>query len=295
MHELQSLAQQTSEITPSHGTATEKMLADLLGLKISRTDLAYIYRGAAMILRQGSISLKTDEKLRNVYNSNAEQVYSSYHLDRDSINVGKYLIAKCVAKEKLFGHQDSMMPAPTDFGKSSPLMQKAEKTKSVTIKRTSMKLEKEKKSKVLLDEEKRKRKITREKKRVEMLGARMNACQAIVKTDGSKAAVPKAEGIKKAIKCVLYDAQKMLKELPQNRLPDWFLAESVKSIPVEAEKVGVITVEFAGVKFKKDHHTGDEYLSFVQKTVIQKYLRMFCNVHHMSISEEKYSFTPRCF
>ena len=69
----------------------------------------------------------------------------------------------------------------------------------------------------------------------------------------------------------------------------------IQSLPSDIrEKNSIGTTEFAGMKFQGKYNSGDQYLSHVEK-LVQKILKDLPNAHHLSISEEKYSFTPDLF
>ena len=61
------------------------------------------------------------------------------------------------------------------------------------------------------------------------------------------------------------------------------------------EKPKVVTVAFAGVKFKARAMSGREYIKIVETCVINKLLQMFPNAEQHVICEEKYAFTPDNF
>ena len=132
----------------------------------------------------------------------------------------------------------------------------------------------------------------------------MNACQAMVISNCSKHKLNKAAHIKKATKHILVEAYREVNTLPVsehsyfvlNHLKcDKLLIEDVKLTDIGSLNIGVITAEFAGVKFKGDHDTGEDYLTSVQDNNIQAYLQASTTAHHMCIIEEKYSFTPDLF
>ena len=61
-----------------------------------------MYRAAALILRQGVISLERNDVLKNIYTSGDNKVYPLAHIDRESLEIGHYWTLKCVSSEKLF-------------------------------------------------------------------------------------------------------------------------------------------------------------------------------------------------
>ena len=60
-------------------------------------------------------------------------------------------------------------------------------------------------------------------------------------------------------------------------------------------KTRVVSVEFAGVKFKAKVSSGDAYVEFIEKGVIKHILNLAPGTKHIIICEEKYSFTPDDF
>jgi hypothetical protein len=177
-----------------------KTVQDQLSFGLTKTDLAYIYRGASVIIKEGAITQKKDHKLRNIYDSKSDQEFSTALLDRDSKEIGVYLLKRCLAKQSLFGSSDRKMPDISQFQGSAPLLHKAASSKGTTIKRTSVKLEKKQKSEDHIQNEKRLKKSARDVKEVERMNSKMNACQALVTKDCEKPTVSKADQIKKAFK-----------------------------------------------------------------------------------------------
>ena len=304
LQELKTLVTQQEATEEKQPKKISKSKEELLGLSLSSTDLAYINCAAALILRQGGISSAADDRLRNIYVDNSNEMFSLALLDRESIDVGKFLVQRCISMNHFFGCSSAKLPNIANFKGPKSLLHKAATMKGVTLKRTSLKLEKEKKSTIDIDDEKRVRKINKEKKRVDCLGSKMNACQAVVKPDCSKSAVSKADQIKKAMIHIMIDAYRRIHNLPHSELTSDVLKSfrnealfvegaSVLNIP-DKSNIGVITYEFAGVKFKGDYDSGKEYLTYVEG-IIKKALFQLPNTHHMSISEEKYTFAPSTF
>ena len=124
-------------------------------------------------------------------------------------------------------------------------------------------------------------------------------CQAVVGTECQKSAVAKADRVRKAALYVIYDALHAVHSVPtscdmtveKERL---FVGGTGLAAACKISgKIGVITYEFAGMKFKGHHETGLAYISHVEE-VIQKTVDQFPNCHHIAICE-KYSFTPDLF
>jgi hypothetical protein len=62
-----------------------------INLTLTEMDCIYIQRGTEMILRQGRLSLETDDTAYNVYTSTPVPLPASL-LDKKSIQVGQYFI-----------------------------------------------------------------------------------------------------------------------------------------------------------------------------------------------------------
>ena len=133
----------------------------------------------------------------------------------------------------------------------------------------------------------------------------MNACQAVMKPDGTKASTNKSAGIRKALTSALEKCLKEKETLDGNESREaveeklqemgiMFLI--VSTIPSEVCKnASMCTMEFAGVKFKGSVTSGDAYIQFVSNAVVQPLLRNFPDLNTLIICEEKYSFTPDLF
>ena len=298
VQELQSLVEQQDSHEES--TTEIKTLSERLGLEVSATDLVYIYRAAALIMRRGGVSHITNQSLKNIYDENPHSLVATSILDRESLGVGRFLINRCLVKFNLFGATKDNSPRIADFQGTSALKHKAATTKGITIKRTTIKPGKESKSQRVVEEEKRMQKVNREKKTVEHLGSRMNACQAVVGTECQKSAAAKADGDRKAALYVIDDALHAVHSVPtscdmtveKERL---FVGGTGLAAACKISgNIGAITYEFGGMKFKDHHETGLAYISHVEE-VIQRTVDQFPNCHHIAICEEKYSFTPDLF
>jgi hypothetical protein len=174
-------------------------------------------------------------------------------------------------------------------------------TKTTTLKRDVIHESDAAKSERDKHEEKRVRDVKRKTKAVECLSSHMNACQAIVKPDCSKAKVQKSRGMKTAllnelVKCYrkVYatddisdeDIRKMLSK-------ENVLIYGLKSIPSSiAQNCTAMCVESAGIKFNANAKSGRDYIASYEQGVIAKALQDFPNTKYVALCGEKYSFTP---
>ena len=121
-------------------------------------------------------------------------------------------------------------------------------------------------------------------------------CQALVNPDCSKPKVTKSMGMTTA----LID---MLTGFTGKRSDNLSLLENkgllftgLTTLPTSVvKKVALVTVEFAGVKFKSNAVSGLQYLKHVENGVIKNIFQNFPQIERMVICEEKYLFTPDDF
>ena len=115
----------------------------------------------------------------------------------------------------------------------------------------------------------------------------MSNCQSLVKPDCSKQKVNKSQGVLKAIN------HHLLNLCGSRSSP---ILCNIDRYPAPlVDSVGLVTIEFAGVKFGSDLPTGAHYLNRVKEKLLQPVLHHLKNVEHVVISEEKYKFTPDDF
>ena len=278
----------------------EQKREGLLNWSFSDVDVHHIYRTASLILRRNGLSIYANDNPCNMY-SLERQILSPAILDEFSKSTGEYLLTKYVIKEQLFGYTSKDLP---DFqGVTGPkdLLTKLKASKGVTIKRV-VKQRKPMKTSRDLKEEKRKRVVTRENKKTDCLSSEMNNCQALVKPDCSKPKVLKSVGMQKALlglvtTCILKDAEageyKLHDDTP---VKNQFVFLEEPMLPTEIRKaVSLITVEFAGVKFKTKSQTGDQYLLNIEKLILKPLFHYYENIERIVICEEKYQYTPDDF
>ena len=256
---------------------------------ITENDMKHIVPTAMLVLRRGGLALENNDVLSNVYAKTKTKLPAA-HLDKDTYDVGKFLIRKYAATKGLFGLTAADNPTTDSLSGPAPLISKVRRGKSTTVKRTTGKQsvlnpsEREKK------ELARQRKVKREKKVVDCYSSDMNTCQSLVKPDCSKPTVQKSKNIKTALRNLIDELCTTVTEKPT------LIYNNLKDIPQGMLKaVKAVTVEFAGVKFSTHAHSGEEYLSFVERSVIKKILSITPNTARITICEEKYSFTPDDF
>jgi hypothetical protein len=137
-------------------------------------------------------------------------------------------------------------------------------------------------------------------KRSDLLSSDTNACQALLKPDCTKHKVVKASGMPRALCQLLCSSlgksddkgtQEVLMRfeklifLHQKEVPE-YISPAVK----------LITMEFAGVKFKTAPGiSATNYIHHIERSYISKLLFQFPHVKRVVICEEKYSYTPDDF
>ena len=270
---------------------------DNLGWVLTEVDLTHIYPTTALILRRNGLSLEENHIPFNVYTSQPTAFPQSI-LDRNSYSVGEFLIKKYLVKEKLFQYKDTDLATESIEGPAD-LIRRAKKTKGTTLKRTlkskilPLKTSKEQK------EESRKKLVSKKSKEIDCLTSDVNACQALLKPDLSKPKVFKSLGMQRAIYEQVNNCIKSLQHADTNYAhvePQKYIETGALEIPQTfASDVKLVTMKFAGIKFKTGHCTsGRQYLEFAE-TVIRKTVKQFLNLSELIICEEKYSHTPDDF
>ncbi len=277
--------------------------------KITKTDVEHIVPTALLILREGALNNHPDKMPRNVYDSK-KQLIADAALDRNTWQIGEYLVRRYAHLHELCGLSKQLPEADFDFPKDLASKVKKMKDSSLTVRRMTCNAKQE-------TTEKEKREKNRQQRAKHLsnvanaLTSDMNACQAVVKPDGSKGNVNKSQGMRKAVlalfsvcidsednRPVTVEKAKM-KTLPEieNQLKTSGIvilgARHVAHNMSHSAKAAVI--EFAGIKFKAGGVSGSDYIKYVESNIVNNYLKHFPNVAHMIICEEKYGFTPDDF
>ena len=132
-----------------------------------------------------------------------------------------------------------------------------------------------------------------------------NLCQTIVDLCGQKLDTAKHNGIQTALLTTLFSQTSQsetplipmktkyekLKAYQERQLI--FSKVKLKDLPAEMrDKVKVVTVEFAGLKFKYMKKDGIGFVDFTAKSLVSPILRAFKSCRRVVLCEEKYSFTP---
>jgi hypothetical protein len=241
----------------------EKLQEELLGLKISPTDIKYILRMTSLILRRGGISTETNQTVFNVYESSPEVLPESI-LDDSTKDIGTYLIEKFVAQNCLFGYTKSDVPSKVDIDGPKALVQRLKQSKGVTLRRIPVKKKQTLKSERDIKEDKRKKQVAKETKQIDHLSSDMNTCQAIVKPDCSKPKVQRASGIQKALMQLLvqflttgmHNTDDDLNGGKMTLENHNMVILSSPNMPLNMQgSVTFATLEFAGFKFSSYAHT----------------------------------------
>jgi hypothetical protein len=241
----------------------EKLQEELLGLKISPTDIKYILRMTSLILRRGGISTETNQTVFNVYESSPEVLPESI-LDDSTKDIGTYLIEKFVAQNCLFGYTKSDVPSKADIDGPKALVQRLKQSKGVTLRRIPVKKKQTLKSERDIKEDKRKKQVAKETKQIDHLSSDMNTCQVIVKPDCSKPKVQRASGIQKALMQLLvqflttgmHNTDDDLNGGKMTLENHNMVILSSPNMPLNMQgSVTFATLEFAGFKFSSYAHT----------------------------------------
>jgi hypothetical protein len=190
------------------------------------------------------------------------------HLDAPSVDVGKFLIYRYLAKEGMFGL--SQEDVPTIQSGPNDLVLRAKRGKSVTMKKITTRTTVARKSERELKEENRKKKVASQIKKINSMSSEANAAQALLKADCSKPKVSKAPGIQKALvdllkKTLNIDAKRDDK-IHQLLSVEGLVYLRQKMPQVVSQNVAVVTLEFAGVTFQesKEIHNGKQYMKAVE-------------------------------
>ena len=263
---------------------------------LSEKDVAYILPTAQLILRQGAITLEADKVPKNVY-AKEVQLLPDAVLDRNTWSLGCYLIKRYACTQGILGLSMEDLPPLDDVPGPPALKRRIKSSKGITIRRVTGKLRDDGKTRRQVEEKQRKQKVSSETHRIQCLSSKMNCCQALVKPDCSKPGVQKARTIRLAIMHLLSGisddlvaSQDIASNLEQQTKP---VMLGLKKVPPHIfNQVQVVTVEFAGVKFKAWAMTGPEYVNHVGKKVIGYIRRVAPNAKRIVICEEKYLFTP---
>ena len=263
--------------------------ASVYHLKISDSDMQFILPTVFLVLRRGGFSLVQDDKVRNIY-ANYTPVLEDSLLDRNTNDIGFSMIKKFVCKNSLCGFTPNDCPSFETVNGPKVFVNKLKHGKSTTFSRARSSNVVRKSNKAIL-EDKRQKQVERYKKRYDCLTSSMNACQSIVKPDGTKATVQKSQGMKKALLNILSEKDAVVSsttadkvQLEMQQFPDYIRDSAV-----------IAVAEFAGVKFKANVQTGDDYLKFVEQNYVKKFQRNLPKMKRLIICEEKYSYTPDNF
>ena len=271
-------------------TPKEPNTSDNLGWILSQNDIRHSVRVAALVLRQNGFNTAKDDTPWNVYQEQP-QALPLVILDQLTTDVGWYLLDRFLALEGLCGYSSADIPPIKEVLGPKPLVARAYRSKGVTIRRVSPTLQSATTPISAKDAKERGRQklLKKEVKQAGHLTSHMNTCQALINPDGSKPKVQKSVGMQKALGSCLtrlsvshpalqFDASKVVQL-------------GISSVP-QAADIEVVTVEFAGVKFRANVTSGRQYLMYVQNGVIKRIMNLMPGARRIILCEEKYSFTP---
>ncbi|CAC5356707.1 unnamed protein product [Mytilus coruscus] len=232
---------------------------------LSETDLHHIIPTVALIPRRNGLCLEGNNYPQNVYTSE-KLILSPCVLDNTTSDIGKYLIKRYLANNSFLGMTMDDIPELNETSGPASFVRRVKRSKGVTIKRTAEKVTLQTKTERQVKEENRKALLKREMQRASFLSSEMNMCQALVKPDCTKPKVMKSKGMQQAL-------VNLLQELTCQQ--NIFLL-NLKSVPKHiTDTVELVTIEFAGVKFKTKVTSGTQYIKYVQNAVIKPILRQF--------------------
>jgi hypothetical protein len=270
-----------------HGPSKTSKQDDHLDMGTTEVDRKHIIRAVRLIQNRGGLEIKSDPVPKNVYKKDP-LVLPLAILDHHCKEVGAYLIQRFVNKSHLL---PTNTPLPQDVGGPKELVDRARKGKGTTMRRLTRKPQPLQKSKRVQDEEVRQKAVKAKGRQTDMMSSKFNAVQAILKPDGTKPKVQKARTMKLAL-------SKLLTECLQAKNKgdvciEQFMLLNATSYPHDLRRTAaVVILEFAGVKFKLNPKSGDDYIELVQNIILRPLVKQMQYLHHMVISEEKYSFTP---
>ena len=180
---LKTKTEHALELTDSDSAAEAS--ERYFGKRVTATDKQHIFRVANLILRQNGLQTHTDGTVWNVYQASPEALPDSI-LDRETAEIGTYLIRKFVAQEHLFGMTEKDIPSTKDLIGPKVLVSRVKQAKGSTIARSRTKTTGSKgKTEKEVAESKRKQKVEKMAKILDCMSSRMNTCQAMFRADGS--------------------------------------------------------------------------------------------------------------
>ena len=254
-----------------------------------------VARGTRVITRRKAFSTDSDENPNNVYSKDGIILPQSI-LDIKTTDIGHYLIKRNATKAGYFNLNIDDLPDKHDINGPKALVNKAVKSKGVTINRVTQAQLKPITSDFDKEEKKRLDLVKRQMKRTDCMSSKMNACQAIMKPDSSKSTTNKSAGIKKGLARVLLSCNNDNGPVTNDTWTEFEKGGLILLDQVKFPDVLRLISEFAEVKFKgKNISTRTAYVKFVVKCILTPILTNLPKVRHLIICEEKYSFTPDDF
>ena len=278
----------STEVAESASNTTDRYCSSVQ-FNLQSKDVKHIVPVAQLILKTNSLSTEEDKTAKNMYEPQQRCLQDAI-LDRNTYAVGQFLIKKYMSNQQLFGLVKNDCPNVNEIEGPKEVLRKARAAKGTTLRRVATKALVTVKTSTPA-ESKRQAEVKKKTKIFDCMSSAMNACQALVNPDGSKATIQKSQGIKKALlRALLFSGD--TEECSTGPL----IYNDVKEIPsIVKNQVKWATMEFAGVKFKTKATSGEQYLQHVQNGILGRVFRDFPAMSHLVISEEKYSFTPDDF
>ena len=262
---------------------------DKLGWEINDVDESHVFPTAGLILRRKGISLEECNTPINVYTQKPIILPTSI-LDECSLDVGKFLLMRYMAKERLFNITEKDIPSNSSINAPQELVSRAKRSKGITLRRTLKSKLKPSKTDKEMKEEKRKKTVEKETKVLDSLSSANNACQALLKPDSSKRKVFKSLGMQRALKsltCLCLDDTTTGANCSQ------YMQLCLDYIPKQIySTISICSIEFAGFKFKQGKiKSGKEYMQAAE-VFLSSFVSHSPVISKIIVCEEKYSFTP---
>ena len=262
---------------------------DRLSWHLTESDVAHIHKGAALVVTQfvkHNLCDAVSDTPMNIYNKDVPLLLHHNILVSETTPVlGNYMVMKYIAKKELMGLTEHDLPDLSETDGPQDLIKKIIKCKSDTIKCTSS-AKASCKSVDEVAEEQRQKSINKEVKKLQGLSSKMNTCLALVNQDCSKRTIRKSTGMSLALSKL-----KSFTSADTDSSQHIHLAQH--NLPAHLRnQVVFVAMEFAGVKFKVDAQTGQEFLTKLESCGITPILSQLKNVSTLIICEEKYSHTP---
>ncbi|CAC5363774.1 KIF21 [Mytilus coruscus] len=166
--------------------------------QISVNDKKHIIRTVKLMMRRNAFNTEKDSTQKNIYHSKTPTIGNTT-LDRNTYNIGKYLVQRYIAQQEYLGMTTEDCPSTDTLDGSKELINRVKRGQSVTVSRTKCKPKEKPVTETEKEEHKRVTKVKKLRSVLDSLSSKSNTCQAVLKPDGSKNATNKSPGVKTAL------------------------------------------------------------------------------------------------